>query len=480
MSDRQELDLKYRPRRFADVLGNEGVRQLLLTRSKNGSLGGRSMMFGGPKGTGKTSMARVVAMALCCNDLEDGEPCGKCDMCLAVLSNSHPNVQEFDAASEGTVEKVRSMVKESDYGSFEGGKCIYILDEAQRLSAPAQDALLKSVEDRDFIVILCTTDPDKVRAPIRSRVEEYPVNSPPEPAVISWLARVCSLESIQHDEEALKIIAKNHGNCPRACILALDSISVEGPVVASSVKKYLRFDDLEALTRVLATLDVSPAAAMTCLDDLASRQGPSWIRDNMVRAITSAMRVEVGARPNFPVPTGKFFESRMMGWSTVARELSRVERPILSDIEAILLGSLASSTAPRVVSTQVIVPSTVPPVIQTELREKVDAPVQVQSETKAPVVSPPQPTISEKPPTPASPAPNASPSVIVNKPIEVDGIRFTPDERLTTLDDKIERGSSPPAPLSHGTNMPVQFDRNNVPISEQEFVRSLLNRGQSS
>jgi hypothetical protein len=430
-------------------------------------------MFGGPKGCGKTTLARITSMALACSSLRDGEPCGECSNCVSILENSHPNVQEFDAASEGTVDKIRGMVRDADYGTIGDGKCVYILDEAQRLTAQAQDALLKPVESRDFLVILCTTEPDKIRVPIRSRVEEFAISAPSEEEIIPWLTDICSREGIQANEPGLRAIARARDCCPRLCVLAIDTISAEGPVDEKTARQFLGFDDFEAVTRILSILDADPGRAFSLLDDLSVRRSPSWIRDTTVWAITSAIRSDVGAKGNFPVPTNKFFESRLGGWIHLARELGRLDRPSMADLEASLL-----QTMPRLGSPIPLAPST-PRIPDVPSTAAPPGPA-IGSSTIPTVPTGSQPLSAPKPSIPTrqgntSTIPTSEKS---EKPteMEVDGVRFTADERLTTLDDKIEKGSSGSTPSDGREGLPVEFDRAHVPITEQEFVRSLFGR----
>ncbi len=481
MSD-LSLDLKYRPRKFSEVLGNAGVRKLLLTRSRGGTLAGRSMMFGGPKGCGKTSFARVAASALACQSLEDGEPCGQCDACLSVRNGSHPDIQEFDAASQGTVDKIREMVREADYGTLNGGKCVYLLDEAQRLSLAAQDALLTPVEGRDFIVILCTTEPHKIKPPIRSRVEEYPITAPPEAELVGWLKSICEKESIPFEESALKSIAKYHNNCPRVCVLSLESASLNGKVDDACVRQLLRFDSFELLVNSLAAIDSDPARGLSMLDTLASKESPTWIRDSIVWAIASGIRIDVGASSNFPVPIGKFYQTRLSGWLDLSTRLSSIDKPIMADIEAAIFSQNRSLSSVQALPAPIPAPLPLPPPpapspsASPVITAPVAAPVEAPTLPTPPVPAEAPKAISEAPKATSAPSPAPSPPVNT-APIHVDGVRYTSEERLTTLDDKIPRE---PVPASDGvpkaTSMPVEFNNSSVPLTKQEFISGILRR----
>jgi len=453
-----KLDLKYRPSRFSQVLGNEGIRKLLLKRSVDGTLGDQSMMFGGPKGCGKTSMARIVARALLCADLDGGEPCGECQTCRAVLNDVCDGVEELDAASQGTVDRVRAMVQEADYGTIDGkDRHVYIIDEAQRLSKAAQDALLKAVESRLFTVILCTTEPQNIKGPIRDRVEEYPVYPPSQEELVGYLERVCQLESVTADRDALSTIVEMTGRTPRSCLLAVDSISVLGDVTVDSVSAHFRFNSYMAVDRILGSLDSDPASAFASLDELSRRESPTWIRDSIVLAISSGLRSQIGAKSTYPVKTG-FFSIRGRGWLDLARDLSRIDRPSMADVEASLLSGVPASHFPI----QDPVPREVPPPPPPPppLPEPVD---ELKPEPR------PEPT---HPAPPAPPPPEPSPS---KKEITVDGVTFSKAESLTTLDGKISSRKED-EPVGERDEIPVGLDESRAPLTEKEFVSNFLGK----
>jgi DNA polymerase III subunit gamma/tau len=459
MSDK--LDLKYRPRRFDQVLGNHGVTKLLVTRSRSGTLDDQSMMLGGPKGCGKTSLARIIARAILCGALQDGEPCDECENCIAVQNETSDCVTELDAASQGSVERVRDMVKESDYSTREGHSPIYIIDEAQRLTAQAQDVFLKAVEERVFTVIFCTTEPHKIRAPIRSRLEEYPINAPTLEEVTAWLDKISQAEQIKSDLEALKIIAKINDCCPRSCVLALERLRVLGDVSVEATRKFFRFDSYELVDKILHNVDQNPTIAFGYLDQLSASESPSWIRDTMVQAIASGMRVDVGVKSNFPVAI-RFFQVRLRGWLDLAHTLGAIEKPMMPDIEAALLRGTGQRVAPVTIS----------------------EPVQFEPPKDTPEVRPPEvhlaapkPILPSGPsaiPTVMIPAPVAVLTPKLNRVVEIDGISFSANERLTTLDDKI---SPSVIPIQNDPDVPpVELNTEHAPITEKEFIRGFVAR----
>lgn len=476
------FDRKYRPRNFRDVVGNDGVVNLLLIRSRQGTLGGRSMMFAGPKGCGKTSLARIVARAIVCASLDNGEPCNECGPCQSVSDGTSMSADEFDAATQGTVEHIRSIVDDLDYGTIDGSPRVIILDEAQRLSKAAQDALLKPVEERDLVAILCTTEPHKVGEALRSRFEEYPVSPPSQDLMVKRLQFVCEAESVPFEVDALRSVVRHLGSCPRTCVAAIETLSALGGATASAIRQMFRYGSLESVAEILSAIDSNPTAALDLLADILMSDGPTWVRDHIVLAIASGYRESVGAKATFPVPT-KFFPIRGSKWTELARSLSSLDKPTSADIESIILGSrvaIAATAAPIPFSPP---PAAVPSIVPTAVLSSViveaslpPAPPAPPAVMQPPVAfHPPTPTLTVKPksdpPKPAPPKP---------KSIEIDGVIFTSSESLTTLDDKIEKGScGAPAPPSPRVGE-VELDSSRAPISEKDFARGFRQRIQKA
>jgi DNA polymerase III subunit gamma/tau len=470
----EPFDLEYRPKRFSDVLGNAGVVKLLLKRSSTGTLAGRSMMFGGPKGSGKTSLARIVARAVVCDSLADGEPCNKCAGCLSIADGSADSVDEFDAATQGTVDRMRSIVEDLEYGTVSGKPRVIVLDEAHRLSKQSQDALLKSMEDRRIVVILCTTEPHSIKTAIRSRVEEYPVAYPPEQELLARLGFVCSQHKIDCELDALEMIVSLNARCPRTSLTTLQSAALVGPVTVATVREITRFSSMESVVRALTVLHSDPRAASVEFDGLFDQEGPTWVRDQVVLAISSAMRAAFGAKPTHPVPPS-FWPARGDGWLATAHSLSLLERPNQADIEAVLYSGVISVPASGAGSVPVRPQEPAPP-----LPPPVKAPVKAG---EAVAVPPAPPQSAARPPAPPKVIPEPPPSVkVVLSPetarprvLEVDGVRFSSDEVLTSLDSKIEHGGAPPGP-ELGPDIRVEFDSESLPMTEKEFARGFLER----
>lgn len=474
MSLQEPFDLQYRPKRFDGVLGNAGVVKLLLMRSKAGDLAGRSMMFGGPKGSGKTSLARIVARAIVCDALSAGEPCNECTGCLSIADGSADSVDEFDAATQGTVDRMRSIVEDLEYGTVSGKARVVVLDEAHRLSKQSQDALLKSMEDRRIVVILCTTEPHSIKTAIRSRVEEYPVSYPSESELEHHLAYVCDAQRIKFEPEALSLIVSLNARCPRTSLTTLQSSALIGPITVATVKEITRFASMEAVVRALCLLQSDPRAASVEFDAVFDQEGPTWVRDQVVLAISSGMRTAFGAKPTHPVPP-HFWPSRGDGWLSTANALSLLERPNQADIEAVLYSGVLSVPASGGGSAPVRQPEPAPAPPPAKAAVKLEeAAVKPPEPKPAPAPPPERPKLVPVPPPSVKVV--LSPETAHPRVLEVDGVRFSSDEVLTSLDNKIEHGGAPPGQLESVPDIRVEFDSESLPMTEKEFARGFLER----
>src|SRR3954466_4232655 len=169
----QSLYRRYRPRRFAEIRGQDHIVTALRNAVREGRVG-HAYLFSGPRGTGKTSTARILAKVLNCASPDDGEPCGVCESCVEVTAGTSLDVHELDAASNNGVEAMRDLVARAALGT-PGRWKVYIIDEVHMLSAAASNALLKTLEEppSHVIFVLATTDPQKVLPTIRSRAQHF-------------------------------------------------------------------------------------------------------------------------------------------------------------------------------------------------------------------------------------------------------------------------------------------------------------------
>ena len=201
---------KWRPRTLSEVVGQPHVTQTLLNALKGGHLS-HAYLFCGPRGTGKTSTARILAKAVNCLKNGKGEPCNECDMCKAVMNDASLDVIEIDAASNRGIDEIRDLREKVNYSPTQARYKVYIIDEFHMLSGPACNALLKTLEEppAHVIFILATTEAHKVLPTILSRCQHFDFHRLSRADVVEQLAVVSSAEGIKIEKEALNLIARS-------------------------------------------------------------------------------------------------------------------------------------------------------------------------------------------------------------------------------------------------------------------------------
>ncbi|HSD48667.1 MAG TPA: DNA polymerase III subunit gamma/tau [Actinomycetota bacterium] len=225
----QSLYRKYRPQGPAEVLGQDHVIRALSGAVREGRLA-HAFLLCGPRGTGKTSTARILAKMVNCESGPTAEPCGTCDQCVAVREGQHLDVVEIDAASHGGVDDARDLREKAPTAPVQGREKVYIIDEAQRLSREAFDALLKVFEEPPVGVrfVLATTEPHKMPATIVGRCQRFDFHLVSVETVAEHLERIAKDEGMSLSPEAAHAIARQTGGSVRDALSLLDQASVLG------------------------------------------------------------------------------------------------------------------------------------------------------------------------------------------------------------------------------------------------------------
>ena len=225
----QSLYRKYRPQGPDEILGQDHVVRALSGAVREGRLA-HAFLFCGPRGTGKTSTARILAKMVNCEQGPTAEPCGACEQCVAIREGQHLDVVEIDAASHGGVDDARDLREKAPTAPVQGREKVYIIDEAQRLSREAFDALLKVFEEPPPGVrfVLATTEPHKMPATIVGRCQRFDFRRVPVEAVADHLERVAKDEGVTISAEAAHAIARQSEGSVRDALSLLDQASVLG------------------------------------------------------------------------------------------------------------------------------------------------------------------------------------------------------------------------------------------------------------
>ena len=224
----QSLYRRYRPRRFDELKGQEHVVRALQNAVIN-HREGQAYLFSGPRGTGKTSTARILAKVLNCEEPENGEPCGICNSCGAIDSGNSYDVLELDAASNNGVENMRDLIERSSLGN-PGRHRVFILDEVHMLSKPAEAALLKTLEEPPphVVFVLATTDPQKVSETIRSRTQHLQFHLLPMHDLDEHVRWVIKDSNLKVSEAAIAQVLTQGGGSARDTLSALELVAAGG------------------------------------------------------------------------------------------------------------------------------------------------------------------------------------------------------------------------------------------------------------
>lgn len=268
---------KFRPTTFDEVKGQDAIVTTLKNQIAAGRIG-HAYLFAGTRGTGKTTVAKILARAVNCDHRVDGSPCNECDTCRQILSGNSTNVVEIDAASNNGVDNIRQIREEVSYRPTGGHYKVYIIDEAHMLSQGAFNALLKTLEEPPeyVIFILATTEVNKIPITILSRCQRYNFRRITIDTIAARLKELLEREKVEAEDKAIRYIAKTADGSMRDALSLLDqciAFNIGQKLTYDKVLSVLGTVDTDIFSKLLRRIVVSDAAgAMKVLDEII-RQG---------------------------------------------------------------------------------------------------------------------------------------------------------------------------------------------------------------
>lgn len=424
----ESLYTKYRPQVFSDVVGQSIVESALVNALSRGSVS-HAYLFTGPRGTGKTTMARLLAKALLCDGATNGVPDGTCEQCKRVAQGTHPDVIELDAASRTGVDTTREdIIATINYAPVYGSYRIYIIDEVHMLSKSAFNALLKTLEEppEHVIFILCTTEVQQIPETVISRCQRFDFKSIAVDDIEKRLAYVCECEQVRANPAALHMLAQRaKGGLRNALTMFEQAISFgNGAVDDACVHTLLGMSSNDYALMMIHALVVRDAPAAFQLVNKLEEEGVSLlgfvndcaqlISDAFVNAASNAPQKNACYSNDFVQVGALQFGYMLSVWGDIACDMKKTVNEALTLKVGIakLLVPAASKTSDALASRVEALEKNVQLLLQNARAERVPActPVCAQGNAPAPVSAPVPEAVPSAPAPVSTPVPEVAPS----------------------------------------------------------------------
>ncbi|HEV8546555.1 MAG TPA: DNA polymerase III subunit gamma/tau [Candidatus Limnocylindrales bacterium] len=317
----QAIYRRWRAQTFSEIVGQGPVVETLRNAVRAGRVS-HATLFVGPRGTGKTSLARILAKALNCTDLRDGDPCDACEACVSIREGRALDLVEIDAASNRGIDAIRDLRERINYAPTDLRRKVYILDEAHQITKDAWNALLKSLEEPpDFVAFMfASTHPQDFPPAILSRLQRYDVRRLTVAEIEGKLERILAAESIEAEASAVHLIARLAAGGMRDAESMLDQLlaTASGRIDEGGVRDLLGLAESESVDRLVGALvDGDAVAGIAVLDELDDRgRDIGIVLDQVIETIRAELSAGLtsGADP-----------ARLRGLTRVARRLSEID-----------------------------------------------------------------------------------------------------------------------------------------------------------
>ena len=454
ISSYQPLHHKYRPQRFDQLVGQEAIAATLSNALRTGRIA-PAYLFCGPRGTGKTSSARILARSLNCigSDGPTPEPCGICELCTSIAAGNALDVIEIDAASNTGVDNIRELIERSRFAPVQARWKVYVVDECHMLSTAAFNALLKTLEEPPprVVFVLATTDPQRVLATILSRCQRFDFRRIPLQALEQHLTWIAEQEQIGITPEALHVVAQRAQGGLRDAESLLDQLSLlPAPIEATAVWELLGAvpeQELLALAGALASCD--PLALLEGCRELLERgrepaavlQGLVSLLRDLVLAGTAPDRLELtSVSPQFrqalPDLARSIGKARLLQWQAQLKGSEQQLRHSVNPrlwLEVLLLGLLAEPVA-AAQPISAAAPAAVAPVLAPTVAPAV-APVAPPAATPIPAPVPAPAPVSVEPNSSAN-LPELWQQILAGLELPSTRMLLSQQARLVRLDER--------------------------------------------